>query len=161
MASFQVPGSKAGAAVLRVTRRFMPKLEAELVGGLARVAYTEILGTQRVLTNTLRSSTVVSAGQAQGRNLAYGPGHSPLPISVVDQAVMARKLGEPLVISEVLARSDAVEWKASVGLNDVTTPSKMYRVAFEMRTDSLLLLSSALGSDRCWSMRRLLLNASS
>lgn len=100
MTRITIPGSRAGAFVLGVTRRFMPRLESELVGNMVRVAYREIMGTQRVDTGTLVASTNVSAGEPVGRNLTYGPGNTPLPVTIVDQALDARQMGEPLVISE-------------------------------------------------------------
>lgn len=96
-----IPGSKSGARILAVTRRFFPRLERELVGGTARVAYQQIIDTQRVKTGTLVASTNVSAGQAEGRGLTYGPGNVPLPTAtVVDAALAVREMDEPLIISE-------------------------------------------------------------
>jgi hypothetical protein len=95
-----IPGSRSGARILAVTRRFMPRLERELVGESARVAYRHVVNTQRRLTGTLAASTNVSAGHAEGRGLTYGPGNVPLPVTVVDQALAARQMGEPLIISE-------------------------------------------------------------
>lgn len=100
MTQIAIPGSRAGAAILAVTRKALPRLEHHLMGESARIAYAAILETQRVDTDTLRSSTNVSAGEAEGRNLTYGLGNSPLPITVVDQALAARRFGERLVILE-------------------------------------------------------------
>lgn len=100
MTQITIPGSRAGAAILRATRALWPALEDELLGRSAKVAFSYILANQRIDTDTLRSSTNVSPGEPIGRGLAYGPGNSPLPITVVDQALSARRFGERLVISE-------------------------------------------------------------
>lgn len=100
MTQRSIPGSRAGALLMGVTRLLVPRTEHHLVGESARIFYAYVLGHQAVDTDTLRSSTNVSAGEAEGRNLTYGPGNSPLPITVVDQALAARRHGEPLIISE-------------------------------------------------------------
>ncbi len=95
-----IPGHKAAAAIRRMNRIFLPALERQLLGRTASVAYASIIDEQRVDTNTLRSSTNVAPGSAQGRGLTYGPGNTPLPVSVVEQALAARRFGEQLVIAE-------------------------------------------------------------
>lgn len=95
-----IPPAKAGGFLVRFTARLLPGFEGHLMGESARIAYADIMAEQRRDTGTLVSSTNVSAGEAEGRNLTYGPGNSPLPVTVVDQALAARRFGERLVISE-------------------------------------------------------------
>lgn len=96
-----IPGSRLGARALAVTRRFFPALEEELVGGMAGMAYSEVIDTQRVLTGTLKASTTLHPSSPGGRGLEYGTGHEPIPTAaMVDQAMAAREFGEPIILSE-------------------------------------------------------------
>lgn len=135
-----LPLDKVPGWIMRTTERKMPTVAKAVKTEVLYAAWHDPLVTeQRVLTGTLRASTVPYAGEFQGRGLEYGDDHEPLPESEIDQVIAGSEPGDTVGIAE-----DATKNGRPYGIYVETQFGLFAQTAERLRSRLALLIARAI-----------------